>query len=536
MENIKNKTDDNLIEDQNEKTTVNNDSDSQHNFKDEFYVSNYMNKYIRLADGSSNIKLSKRRYFMFELLKKTRLLPFFSKRLNWPEILRLHEKDEIRDKEIVQDIDFDTITAYEVISKENILLFKNDYFRFKSNTKRTMFSQNETHLEEQFSKLMIVNSKGWFFNLSSDLIDKNNPLKKFIDYVSISVHGYTDTFYIIKFDLKVGLEAQLIFNNILISKCDRKMLFKNNKHDRDRSPASLYNFGYDAKKYAIRDLELEILSEFFNSFIHRDVYIFNKNKYIPPYTSYFLTPDLVNSIDFCQVIDLQNIPNSISKSFKTKIDYGRFSQPSEDKLLRTSVLTEIDKSKKNQMDYWPSHCNDFSSAFSHNLVINHITGLLDSQINNESRKINLYASNRRFRPRKMLKNRIKTRLYLSNHIRLSKEMINYDYTLTSGRLSAEYGYSDFSRENGFGFNHLFRIYEYHSKNRLISINYIFDAFDDRLDSAVNNYNLRTAFWSLLLAVASILIAIFALFLSMGYFPSLVPAEEVGYIMLLANLI
>ena len=54
------------------------------------------------------------------------------------------------------------------------------------------------------------------------------------------------------------------------------MLFKNNKHNRDRSPASLYNFGYDAKKYAIRDLELEILSKFFKSFIHRDVYIFYK--------------------------------------------------------------------------------------------------------------------------------------------------------------------------------------------------------------------------------------------------------------------
>ena len=73
------------------------------------------------------------------------------------------------------------------------------------------------------------------------------------------------------------------------------------------------------------------------------------------------------------------------------------------------------------------------------------------------------------------------------------------------------------------------------KNRLISINYIFDAFDDRLDSAVNNYNLRTAFWSLLSAIASILIAIFALLLSMGYFPSLEPVEDVGFMMILINL-
>lgn len=518
-----------------DKKHMDNNPANQQDMKDELYVSNYMNKYIQLADGKTNIKLSKRRYFMFEVLKKTKTLPFFSKRLNWPEIIKLHEKDDIRDNKIEQDVFFDNITAFEVVSKENVLLFKNDYFRFKSKTKRTMFSQNETQLEEQFSKMMIANSKGRYFNLSSDLIDKSNPLKKFIDYVSISVHGFTDTFYIIKFDLKVSLEAQSIFKKILISKCDRKMLFKNNRHNRDRSPASLYNFGYDAKKYAIRDLELEILAKFFKSFIHREVYIFNKNKYIPPYTSYFLTPDLVNSIDFCQVVDLQNIPNSINKPFNIKIDYGRFNQPSENKLLRTSVLAEVDKSKKNQIDNWPSHCNDFSSAFSHNIVMNHITGLLDSQINNQSRKINLYASKRFFRPRKMLKNRIKTRLYLSNHIRLSKELINYNYSFHSEDLSAEYGYNDSLRERSFGFNNLFNKYEYHSNNRLISINYIFDAFDDRLDSAVNNYNLRTAFWSLLLAIASILIAIFALLLSMGYFPSLEPVEDVGFMMILINL-
>lgn len=536
MKNIKTSTVDNLIEDNKEKKIVNDDSNQKDKSIDELYVSKFMNNYIRFADGNLNIKLSNRRHFLMEVLKKTKLLQFFSKRLNWVELLRLTEKDEIRDKEISQDISFNNITTYELIAKENILLFKNDFFRFKSNTKRTLFSQNETHIEEQFSKMSIINSTGWYFNLSSDLIDLNNPLKKFFDYVSISVHGFTDTFYIIKFDLKVSSEAQKTFKKILTTKCDRKMLFKNNKHDRDRSPASLYNFGYDAKKYAIRDLELEILSKFFNTFTHKDIYIFNKNKYIPPYTSYFLTPDLDNSIEFCQVVGLQNIPNSISKSIKIKLDYGFFNQPSENKLLRTSVLVEVDKSNKNQPDFWSSPIDDLSSAFSHNLVMNHLTALLDNQINKESRKINLYASKRIFRPRKMLKNRMKTRLYLSNHIRLSKELINYNFTSISERLAAEYGYKDIQRENSFGFKHLFLRYEYHSKTRLKSINFIFDVFDDRLDSSVNNYNLRTAFWSLLLAVASLFIAIIALLLTMGYFPFLQPAENTGLIMILRNLI
>ncbi|AUD62133.1 hypothetical protein BK010_00405 [Tenericutes bacterium MO-XQ] len=525
------KTNDKSIENQNAKKITKDTFSDEDNLNNQIYISNFMNKYIQLADGKTNIKLSNKRYWMINLSKKIKLTNFFLKRLNWFNILQYHGIDSIRDKQINQECKFSNIVAYEVISKENILLFKKDYFQFKSHTKRTIFSQNETHIEEQFSKMAIANSKGWFFNLSSDLIDDEDILKEYVDAYSISVHGFTDTFYIIKFNLKLNSEVQSIFNTILKNKCYRRPLFKSNIHNIDRSPASIYDIGYDAKKFAVRDLELQVLSIFFEKFIHKDVYLFSKNKYIPPYTSYYFTQKFDNSNEIFKIFGLQNIPNSVNKSCKMRIDYGSSIQPTEEKQLRTCVVVEIDSSNKEELSNWAYTQEDFSNIFSHHIVINHITGLLDSQINSESRKVNLYAGKRRFNTRRMLKNRIRTRLYLSSHIRLAKELTDYNYSSISNELSSKFGYDDKMREGHFGFPRNFELYKYYSENRLKSLDYIFDSFDDRLEASVNNSNLRISLWSLFFAIISIVIAIIAIILSMGYLSFLVPNSEVNYVLI-----
>ena len=43
-----------------DKKHMDNNPAIQQDMKDELYVSNYMNKYIQLADGKTNIKLSKK--------------------------------------------------------------------------------------------------------------------------------------------------------------------------------------------------------------------------------------------------------------------------------------------------------------------------------------------------------------------------------------------------------------------------------------------------------------------------------------------
>lgn len=480
---------------------------------DKIYVSKFNNSLIQIADGKRNIRTSKRRYFIYKILKKANLSNKLYRRYPWLETIDYDVNSKLRDEILNEKIDYNRIIVYDLVPKEYLENLKEDIFRFKKEEIRTIFSNNAVNIDKQFAKMLDRNTKNSYFNIANIRINEKSKLKKYIDQVIIQVTGFTDSFCIVVFDLRIGSQGKDLLLKILRSKVYRPLLFKVNKNNPKRSLADASNYRYIAKEKAIRDFELEVLFIFFKQFTHSGFYYFNRMKKINPYLSVYAVDDLENLGKVKNLFGIQNIPKSKTNSIESFIKNEIFTFNRTDELNKTTVfLNKSDleyTSGRSQMHYY---LEQLIMLNSHYAVINQMSKVANNKIYSAQRSIDSLTFNKRFSPVKMLKRKNKIYNDTIIHSRITKELMDFNYDVFIEQVSTFYGDSVNTKETEFLLRKQYMILKNENESRLKTINQLFDYFDDKLSVVVNNSSIKWAFWSLVIAFLSLVttVIIFAL--------------------------
>lgn len=467
-------------------------------------------KYGKMIDGEANIKLTNKRYLIYNLLKKLQLVERFKKKLRW----LVHFGNQKKSESCYQDMNFrlSDIDICEVLPVEYLNTFKNDLLKFQKESAKNVYVSQAEIIEYIISNLMNSKTVGIFGNVATYYLSEKSDLYELIDKVSVSITGISRTMVMILFHLELSQTTQQMVKKLVDSSQNRRMLFV--KYG-DKSSEYLVegSFNHDKISLSLRDFELKIMETFLEKFSSHEMYLFKKSKIVPPHIAYYGEDDLNEKSKLLSLHGMQNLPRIKSDYFCTF--YDMLYKPSfKSKLYcKQTVVYDLANLTNETRKRWFSYNKELSQMLSIIMTMQAMNQLTEKYFYESQRKAYSALSDKKMTLTKILK--IKNEILSSTYFfrRYASEPSLLEYEALIDDYSRKFGDND-ARESTFGVRYAFSKLQDNYKEKIKIIQSTLELFDDRMDLVEISFNrviiAATLTFTMLTFVITIIFNIFKL--------------------------
>lgn len=458
----------------------------------------------------------------------------FYENKSWYKLLEHHFKKadceevqhpRIKEKIILtkEDLVLEELIVYDLLPKEYLPEFQRKYIKFKNTaSKQFIFNRMEKDVNESFETMTNSRATGCWYNVDQFVLDENDDLFMYFTSVSLQTIGLTESFYILKYTLRVNEKANKILENLLQANVHKSVqCISNGRWWKRKSLAGCYtyDFGDDAKAYAHEDFILELKSVFWDT-VHRRLFSkFFNWKVIPPsieiYSSKNLSSNSENILNFMCMRGRTDIEvNDKNTVFFIPVQHERKGKGSYNSKLIADI-SEFDGRDKNGLysflDVEETICQNLAEYFVLDALNNHISEAIYTaqlQINKtiyEKEKLESFIK---------IKRRIDKKLYFFK--RLYSEIIPFTKSKTSNNYFLNQYESFFKNKyalNNPDLKHTYTFVEkYKSMFFIIRekhnlINEIYKHFKENSELIESRYNYKTVKWTLIVCFLTLIATI-----------------------------
>lgn len=453
-----------------------------------------------------------------------RLLEHHLKKADCEESQHLRIKEKITLSK--EDLVLEELVVYDLLPKEYLPEFQRRYIKLKNTASRQfIFNRREKDVNESFETMTNSRATGCWYNVDQFVIGENDDLFMYFTSVSLQAIGLTESFYILKYTLRVNEKANEMLGKILSSNVHKSVqCISNGKWWKRKSLAGCYtyDFGEDAKEYALDDFILELKSVFWGSVQNRLFSKFFNWIVIPPsieiYSSKTLSQNNENILDLMCMRDRTNIEVNDKKTvYFIPVQHKRKGKGSYNSKLIADISEFEGRDESGLysfLDIEETICQNLAEYFVLDALYNHISeGIYDAQLQinktiYEKDKLESFIK---------VKRRIDKKLYFFK--RLYNEIIPFTKVKTSNNFFLNQYQAIFKNKyasDNPDFKHMVTFAEKYKsiffliKEKYNLINEVYKHFKENSELIESRYNYKTVKWTLIVCfltlIATILLA------------------------------
>ena len=418
------------------------------------------------------------------------------------------------------DLLLEELVVYDLLPKEYLSDYHKKYLKFKAAfAKDSMFNRQEKDVNESFINMENSRVVGSWYNLDAFAVKPETSLSDAFVSIGVQSIGLTESYYILKYTLRVTEKTQKALSEILSSNVYKEpQCICNGRWWQKKNLAGCYTYDMcdDAKVYALEDYILELKSIFWNELNKRLFSLFFDWKNIPPSIEIYSSKTLKDNEE--------NIFAILSSRSKTDIEVNAdktvYFLPDQDsrnkvRLNNSKIVASADQFSGRDKDGLYS----FLDVEEH--ICEHLAEyfVLDALVDVISKTI--YSSqlliNKNVRSKTKFNSLLKTKLTVDKQLyfykRLYKELIPYvKYKTTKNHNIVAYKKlfkNKFQTENpdsrfSYTFVEKYNGIFYVIKEKHTLIQSIYEHFEENSKLVESRYNYRIVKWTLIVGFLTLL--------------------------------